>query len=41
MEVINILSNGTQIEDITGYEVPTENTIYNVCQGIENARNGN
>lgn len=39
MKVINILSDGTQVEDISKIEVPTDNNIYNVCQGIENVRN--
>ena len=38
MKVINILSDGTQVEDISKIEVPTDNNIYNVCQGIENVR---
>ena len=38
MKVINILSDGTQVEDISKIEVPTDNNINNVCQGIENVR---
>lgn len=30
MKVIHVLADGTELEDITGYEVPEDNPIYEV-----------
>jgi hypothetical protein len=41
MQVINILADGTEIDDISKIEISEKNTVYTVCQGIENARTDN
>lgn len=34
MKVINILSDGTQVEDMSTVTVPTNNLLYDVCEDI-------
>ena len=34
MEVINILADGTEVDDISTVDIPTDNLIYDVCAEI-------
>ena len=34
MKIINILADGTQVEDMSTITVPIENGLYEVCRGI-------
>lgn len=34
MTVINILADGTQVEDISTVTVPLDNLLYDVCEDI-------
>ena len=38
MKVINVLADGTEVDDISQYEVPITNTVYDVCQNIEKGK---
>ena len=34
MKIINILADGTQVEDMSTITVPIDSELYSVCQGI-------
>lgn len=39
MKIINILADGTQVEDMSTITVPIENGLYEVCRGILERQN--